>query len=133
VAVSRTILRTKEAIRAALPTLDPAAHALLDSLVQEHLPESLRAHQDRIPRLPEAYRDGIIAASLATRLVYREGIDFLAHLPEGQLAPLAVAYLTQEREAARLAEQVAASDLVDRDRIAALLLAGGARGGLTAG
>ncbi|MCA9551805.1 MAG: NAD-glutamate dehydrogenase [Myxococcales bacterium] len=133
VAVSRTILRTKEAIRAALPTLEPAARALLDSLVQEHLPESLRAHQDRIPRLPEAYRDGIIAASLATRLVYREGIDFLAHLPEGQLAPLAVAYLTQEREAARLAEQVAASDLVDRDRIAALLLAGGARGGLTAG
>lgn len=128
VVASRTILAAKDAIRDALPGLDAETRALLDELVVEHLPPALVAAVDgHVERLPERYREGIISASLATRLVYREGLAFLRDVAPERLAGLAIEYLRAEHEADRLAREVTASDLPDRDRIATLLRAGGAR------
>jgi glutamate dehydrogenase len=132
VTISQTVLRATEAIRDGLAEMAPEDRALLDELVVLHLPSVLvEQYSDRIERLPVRYREHIIASSLATELVYSEGVDFL-DVPKEQIAALAVAYLTSARKAQSLADQVSQSDLPDRERIADLLRAGGARAGLIA-
>lgn len=131
VALSKTVLRATEAIRAGLRDLDVASRALADQLVIEHLPPVLvERYSDRIVRLPVRYREGIVASSLATRIVYGEGLGFLAEVPDAGIAQLAIGYLKGAREAERLAEVVLASELPDKARVAELLRRGGARAGL---
>jgi glutamate dehydrogenase len=128
VELSRTIGRVNDALLAAYPKVAVESADLVERLIQEHLPPTLsaRAHA-RLERMPEAYRAGIVAASLAARLVYREGLAFLAPLADDRLADVALRYLHHEDRCASLAAQVRASELPGRDEIVSLLLAGGAR------
>lgn len=125
VSLSRTILAATDAIEAALV----ATETDLDDLVREHLPPVLlEVAGDRIDtHLPRPYRISIIAASLATRIVYREGLSYLANLDGPALAELAMRYLVHEREVRRLIAAVDASGLADKEAIAALLDHGGTR------
>ncbi|MEQ9497509.1 MAG: NAD-glutamate dehydrogenase [Deltaproteobacteria bacterium] len=125
VSLSRTILAATDAIEAALV----ATETDLDDLVREHLPPVLlEVAGDRIDSgLPRPYRISIIAASLATRIVYREGLAYLENLDGPALAELAMRYLVHEREVRRLIASVEASGMADREAIAALLDHGGTR------
>jgi hypothetical protein len=78
-------------------------------------------------KLPRRYRDRVVATRLAARFVYREGVDALAHVPEGGLGPAVLRYHAHEVEVARLAAAVRASGVEGAERAAALLEAGGPR------
>jgi hypothetical protein len=62
---------------------------------------------------------------LASRIVYREGLDWFEQMSEQAMAELAIRYSRQEEEIQSLAAQIEQSDLPDRGRIAELLREGG--------
>jgi glutamate dehydrogenase len=68
---------------------------VLLSLVDEHLPKKLREVAGTCVRyhMPRAYVKCIVAASLASNIVYREGLQFAESLPDASLASVALQYL----------------------------------------
>lgn len=132
--LSLAIERVADAVFAAYPQMAKHQTEVVEGLVRGHLPPVLaELAADRLGRLPDAYRAGIVAATLATRVVYREGLSFVQQLPDDELAALAERYYVAERESQRLAAIVRGSDIADRERIAALLEQGGPRAGLLDG
>jgi len=130
--LSRVIIRATDAIEAALPGLGERDRALCEALVAEHLPAILmeRAASRLHTALPPAYLLSLMAATLATKIVYREGLDYLDKLDAEATAGLAIRYLRQEQETARLLAEVESSSLPDRERIAEILRTAGSRAGL---
>lgn len=129
VRVSKVINRAADAIESRLDELSAEDEARARALVRAHLPAILveRAGDRIFAKLPPAYVRSIIAASLATRIVYSEGLDYLAQVPDGALAGLALGYLRREDETRALAAAVRASSLVDREQIARVLERAGTR------
>lgn len=121
--LSRVMIRTADAIEEAIDGLPDADRELMRSLVLEHLPEILlsRAGERVWTAIPRPYLKWMMAKSLAARIVYREGFEYLESMPMAAIASLAVRYLHQEHERRRLAEQVSAAGLADGERIATLL------------
>ena len=68
-----------------------------------------------------------IAASLASRLVYREGLSWAESLPSEALPTVCLEYLRQEQRIRQLAEDVRTSSLGERDEVSELLIRGGVR------
>jgi glutamate dehydrogenase len=133
VELSRAILQATDAIEQSLPLVEQDEAALLQSLIHEHIPTAVlrAAGTSAIERIPASYRNGIIASSLAARIVYREGIDYLNSVPTNELTKVALHYIRTERETTELVAEVESSGLEHRDRIVALLQQGGARAGVT--
>ncbi len=129
VRLSRAMMRVQDAIDGVLDNLSDEDRALADELVLEHLPPVLRELAgDRVKaRLPVAYARSIVSSSLAARIVYREGLDWVAPLPDAALGNLAFRYLRGERAAAALAKAIRGGDGFDRERAAALVERAGAR------
>jgi len=100
--------------------------------VDEHLPKKLREVAGNRVRdhVPRAYVKCIVAASLASKIVYREGLQFAESLPDASLARVALQYLKQEKKVARLADELRASAVPNKDEIADLLVRGGVRAGI---
>jgi len=134
VRLSRAMLRAQDAIEAVLDDLSESDRALADALVLEHLPPVLRELAgDRVKsRLPVAYARSIVSSSLAARIVYREGLDWIAPLPDAALGRIAFRYLRGEREAAALAASIRDGASFDRERAALLVERGGARSAVEA-
>jgi len=130
--LSRVIIRTSDAIEEAIPDLPESDQLVGRGLVIEHLPASLvKLAGPRVwERLPVRYQRSIVAASLAGRIIYREGLDYLEMVPIGSIPRIAFRYLKQERETNLLRDEVLGSSLPHRQRIAALLERGGTRAGL---
>ena len=130
--LSRVMIRTSDAIEEAIPDLPDHDRAVARELVTTHLPQSLvEVASDRLwERMPQRYQHSIVAATLAGRIVYREGLDFLEMVPTGSIPRIAFRYLKQERETDLLRDEVLGSSLPHRQRIAALLERGGTRAGL---
>ncbi|MFO0630887.1 MAG: hypothetical protein U0325_35400 [Polyangiales bacterium] len=83
---------------------------------------------DRVAaRLPPAYVRSIASSSLAARMLYREGLAWVAALPDATLGRAAFRYLRGERDAANLANAIRRGDGVDREKAAALVARTGAR------
>ena len=68
-----------------------------------------------------------IVKSLASRLVYREGLTFVESMPDLRLPMFALSYLEQEQRVEALAAEVAASGHPFADNVEALLLQSGVR------
>ena len=95
---------------------------------------ALSGHQARIaPKLPWEYTKHMIACSLASRLVYREGLQFVAGVPDATLPELSVRYLQQEQRVRELAEEVGASNMENAEHVRRLLLQGGVRAAVERG
>jgi hypothetical protein len=62
---------------------------------------------------------------LASNIVYREGLDWLESMSSSGIALLAERYFLEEAAVQRMADEVRGSQLKNRERIAALLEAGG--------
>jgi hypothetical protein len=128
--LSRAILRATDAIELGLDVVPEPDAALLRTLVLDHLPRVVvetAGPEQVLERLPARYCDGIVASSLAARIVYQEGTKYLASLGDAELAATAIAYLRQERETQKLIAEVLGSDLPHKERMAALLREGGVR------
>jgi glutamate dehydrogenase len=121
--LSEVTIRTADAIEAAINGLNGEDSELLRKLVIEHLPPVLvEMAGDRVwSRLPAAYVRWLMAKSLAARIVYREGFEYLESIPPVRIAELALRYLRLEFERTALAEEIAASDSPHRERLASLL------------
>lgn len=135
VRISKVINRAADAIEASFAGMSEKDELMLRSLVVEHLPTVLTefAGERLWERLPLSYMRWLMAKSLAARIVYKEGLDFLEDMPLAAIADTAIRYLQQERETRALKAEVLNSSLAHRDRIAALLDRGGTRAGLDAG
>ena len=133
--ISEAITRVHDSISDALKLMpaDDARRAPLMSLVEEHLPDALlEISRDRIVEtVPAPYFDQIIAAALSCKIVYKEGLDYIDSLPDATLASIALSYLESEKQVTRLTELLEASDLAEKDEIAALLSRGGTRAGIS--
>jgi glutamate dehydrogenase len=121
--LSRVMIRTADAIEAAIEQVPESQKHLLQKLVQEHLPEVLvdMVGDEIWTRLPQTYLNWVMAKSLAARIAYRDGIDYLETMPASEIAGLAVQYLALELERKQLASEVANSNLPDRKRIVEIL------------
>ncbi|RAW43304.1 hypothetical protein PC110_g479 [Phytophthora cactorum] len=115
-----------------LAVKDELDQQILFTLIEEHLPPKLRelalhrVHQN----VPLAYIRSIVASSLASKIVYREGLQFTEALPESNLGNMALQYLKQEKKVQRLVQDVRESQLPNKDDIADLIARGGVRAGM---
>ena len=132
VELSNAINRMKDAIIERLGRLAPEDAARADTLVERHLPRSLReaAGPDAIAALPKAYFHRVVASVLASEIVYREGIDYLSDVSQERLGVLAVHYLRHVEETQHLIDVLKGIELPERERIITLLEHGGARAGM---
>jgi glutamate dehydrogenase len=125
--LSRAINNATDAIAGSITTLQGSHPELVRQLVVNHLPPSLfeRSGEQTFERIPVAYLHRVVASSLASRIVYREGLDWLESMPAQAIATLAERYLAEESQIQALARQVRSSQLEHRKRIAMLLETGG--------
>ncbi|KAG7399981.1 hypothetical protein PHYBOEH_007322 [Phytophthora boehmeriae] len=130
--ISRAITRVHDAVLAHFDNVCEEDQRALFTLIEEHLPPKLRELAlDRVQQnVPLAYLRSIVASSLASKIVYREGLQFTEALPDSNLGNLAVQYLKQEKKVQRLVQDVRASQLPNKDDIADLLARGGVRAGV---
>lgn len=121
--VSRVMMRISDTVEAALDAMAPADVELMKRLVTDHLPAILleTVGEKLWTHMPKPYLKWIMAKSLAARMVYREGFEFLETVPLGAIVNMGVRYLRLEQERSHLVAEVAQSDLKDRQRIAGLL------------
>lgn len=125
--LSRAIIRANDAIVSFLEQLEGEDMELARQWVIQHLPPTLRNMEIKeiFDKIPQAYWKQIIATSLSSRILYREGMDYFERMDEQAIAELAVKYMKQEKETLQLVEEVLASEMADKDRIAFLLMEGG--------
>lgn len=132
-ALGRIINNAASAIESRIDHWPEADRTLARELVIDHLPPILLSTVG--PRLwndlPPAYLRWLIAKSLASRIVYREGVEFLQMMPPVAVGEVALEYLRKEVVTRQLVEEVTASNLPHRERIAALLARGGTRAALS--
>ncbi|GMF48500.1 unnamed protein product [Phytophthora fragariaefolia] len=130
--ISRAITRVHDAVLAHFDDVCEADQQILFTLIEEHLPPKLRelAHDRVQQNVPLAYLRSIVASSLASKIVYREGLQFTEALPDSNLGNMALQYLKQEKKVQRLVHDVRSSQLPNKDDIADLLARGGVRAGM---
>ena len=124
--LSRTMIAATDALIGRIAELGSNSD-LSTSIMQRYLPPVLQsvAGSRIAEKIPDEYVTSTIATVLAGTIVYREGLSYLECMSSDDLSDLAMCYLQQESETAKLATQVEQSDLPDRAQIAALLRAGG--------
>ncbi len=125
--LSRIMIRTADAIEAAIDDMPAATKEKLKTLVIDHLPPVLveRAGERLWKKTPQRYLKWMMAKSLAARIVYREGFEYLESMSNDAIAELAVRYLDMDLERRRLIESVNKSKLPERERIVDLLARAG--------
>jgi glutamate dehydrogenase len=121
--ISRVMIRTSDAIEASIDSLSADDAVLMQRLVVEHLPKVLldTVGEQLWIKMPRPYLKWIMAKSLAARMVYREGFEYLETMPLAAIAELGVHYLRLELERTKLIEEVSTSSLSNRGRITELL------------
>ena len=95
----------------------------LKTLVLDHLPKILTetAGKDLWGKMPDAYLQWMMAKSLAARIVYREGFEYLETMEDDDLAIIALRYLDLEQQRTALISELSKSNLNSREIITSLL------------
>jgi glutamate dehydrogenase len=121
--ISKMMSRTADSINKHWDSMSDVQQLELQRLVTEHLPAILvETAGDRLwTEMPTAYIRWMMVKSLAARMVYREGFEYLETMEDDDLAGLALRYLFLEQERTTLVDAVLDSDLQDKRRIASLL------------
>jgi len=123
VQISKIMSRVADSLIANWDNLSKEQKQELKRLVIEHFPPILidRVGESLWTAMPEAYLQWMMAKSLAARIVYREGFEYLETMEDADLAGLALRYLDLEEEREKLTETILSSDLQYKERVAALL------------
>mgnify|MGYP001298715436 FL=1 len=121
--ISKMMSRTADSINKHWDSMSDVQQLELQRLVTEHLPAILvETAGDRLwTEMPTAYIRWMMVKSLAARMVYREGFEYLETMEDDDLAGLALRYHDLEQERTTLVDAVLDSDLQDKRRIASLL------------
>ncbi|NOG53791.1 MAG: hypothetical protein HND57_05600 [Planctomycetes bacterium] len=135
VRLSHEINRLNDALARDYDRLADAFPDMIGELIQAHIPPSLRLKAGyRVwTDLPDSYAREIVCSTLAARIVYREGLDYLRETPNEYLTDLVLSYLAQEFANLKYVTQVEGSGLPDAAAIAQILRIGGTRVGLQQG
>jgi glutamate dehydrogenase len=113
-------LKSKETVLA-----DP----LYRGIIERHCPPILREkYKDRIHQsLPEAHRIAILAAYIASYVVYREGLGWLHTIAASERFRATITYVQQVQQTEEIIQSVRNSNLVQKDKIEAILKMSAAR------
>ncbi|GMI37024.1 hypothetical protein TrRE_jg3318 [Triparma retinervis] len=128
--ISDTINKATDAVSAELQKLPPSEVERLMPLVREHLPARMaEIGFERIDNMPPQYRLAAIASSLASKIVYAEGVNFVKSQPTENLSTIAMRYIEVEKEMEDLAGEIDESgmDEVTREKLKDLVKRGGVR------
>jgi len=139
--ISFAIAKVTDAITDALADVqpeDPLFKELLP-LIKENLPKKLAdVAGDRISsRFPVQYQRNAIASTLASKLVYQEGIHLVEQQPEARVAERAFMYYRADRKVQALVEKLENDNFQfeqhdeTKPKIIDILKKGGARSSLT--
>ncbi len=95
----------------------------LKLLVVEHLPDVLIEHagEQLWEKMPSTYLKWMMAKSLAARIVYREGFEYLETMEDDDLAVVALRYLDLEQQRATLIQEITESNLNSKEVVSTLL------------
>ena len=121
--ISQIMSRVSDSLIANWDNMSDQQQEELKRLVVEHLPPILleRVGDSLWTEMPDGYLQWMMAKSLAARIVYREGFEYLETMEDADLAGLALRYLDLEEEREKLTATILSSDLQHKDRVAALL------------
>jgi glutamate dehydrogenase len=129
--ISDTINAATDAVRDALQDAGDDELEGLMGLVKTHLPKKMAdmAFDRCKDNLPHQYLLAAIASSLASKMVYQEGVNFVKSQPKENLSKLALKYIQVEKEIYELEAALAAGDMSDeqRARVMDLVHRGGVR------
>ncbi|MEO0814493.1 MAG: NAD-glutamate dehydrogenase domain-containing protein, partial [Myxococcota bacterium] len=132
VQISRRVIAIADALEGVLQSMAADDHAAVFELVYEHVPSTLlEIARDRVAeRIPPSYCNSIISSSLASRIVYEQGLEYLPEDDPERLAAVALNYLEVQRELGAMVDSVRRAGLPGTERIIELLRAGGPRDAL---
>ena len=93
------------------------------SLVLAHCPKILvEKYRSRIlEKLPLAHKIATLAASIASSIVYREGLGWIDRIPANQRYSVCLSYMKNDQLRAELVSSVASSTLANKDKIMSIL------------
>ena len=95
---------------------------LFRRLLLLHCPPILRQlYEERIFTLPHSHMVAILAASIASYIVYREGLGWLESIDKKDQYQTVLTYMQRDRFADQLIQQVEGSSLDNREEIVAIL------------
>jgi glutamate dehydrogenase len=99
------------------------------AMIFKHCPQILvEKYPDRIQeRLPAPHRIAILAAWIASYIVYREGLGWLERIPHEERYRACITYMKQEALTMSLIQTVEKSNLINKDKIVAILRMSAAR------
>lgn len=102
---------------------------IFQRIIKNHCPQILiDKYENRILKdLPKAHQIAILAASIASDIIYSEGLGWLHQIPEENRFNAAITYINQKQATTDLIEQVNASEIKEKKKIAAILQKSAAR------
>jgi glutamate dehydrogenase len=130
VELSRVVNRAADAIAAGLDAPTREREVAMRRVVERHLPAVLVEQAGGAPwrTFPAAYVKATVASSLASEIVYREGLAYLAPLEGPALLDVAFRYLeARERTQALVAALSTADAPLDRALLGEIVAAAGSR------
>jgi len=124
------VLQTRSARYLIRSTFVRFSRLSLMPLVHSHLPAkmaSLGFH--RVDNMPHQYKLAAIASSLASKIVYAEGVNFVKSQPAENLSMIAMRWIEVEKEMDDLADTIDGSGMDEevRERLKDLVKRGGVR------
>ena len=119
------ILREKLLELPPTETLAPKYYFVL----MAHCPRILvERYSDRIlQRIPLAHRIAIVSAAVASKLVYKEGIEWLSRMDSEAVFKIATQYIDAEQQIDKLIKEVSSSKLDHTDQVISILKGVGAK------
>lgn len=101
----------------------------LTYVLLKHCPQVLvDKYCERIlERLPRVHKIAILSASMASHLIYREGLNWLESMHPDQVFQVALDYMEAERRVEKMVAELAQSSLTYKDEIASVLHVAGAK------
>ncbi|MCX6128078.1 MAG: amino acid dehydrogenase, partial [Proteobacteria bacterium] len=105
------------------------ADPFFQEIIIRHCPPSLvEKYRERIlERLPDPHKIAIISSSIASYVIYKEGLGWMRSLPKVQLFDALIIYMQKDKLASELINSVAASGILEREQINAILARSAAR------
>ena len=130
--ISDTINTATDAVRDEVDKLPAEDRSKLVSLFRDHLPAKMAAMaEDRLEsNVPPQYLVAAIASSLASKIVYSEGVNFVRSQPPENLSKIALRFIEAEAEVAdleRSLEGAQGMDEADKEKALGLIRKGGVR------
>ena len=121
--ISEVMSRTADAVINHWDDMTSEQLENLKLLVIEHLPAVLieRVGEQLWDKMPSTYLRWMMAKSLAARIVYREGFEYLETMEDDDLAVVALRYLDLEQQRATLIEEITESNLNSKEIVSTLL------------